>query len=156
MTDTHYTDTGKLLTDLMLAVFRLNGRLLAGGDRLGADMGLTSARWQVLGALEAGPGSAAEVARRMGLRRQSVQRLVDAMVADGLLALSDNPNHKRARLVDMTEQGRARYASIMARHRGWANGLSEGLDPTAIAAGVALVEELARRVGDQDAGEAPR
>jgi DNA-binding MarR family transcriptional regulator len=92
----------------------------------------------------------------MGLRRQSVQRLVDAMVVDGLLTLSENPNHKRARLVDMTEQGRARYASIMARHRSWANGLGEGLDPAAIAAGVALVEELARRVGDQDASEAPR
>jgi DNA-binding MarR family transcriptional regulator len=141
-----YTETGRLTTDLILAVFRLNGRLLAAGDRLGSDLGLTSARWQVLGALESGPGSAAEIARRMGLKRQSVQRLVDAMTADGLLKLADNPHHKRARLVHVTELGRARYAAIMARHLDWANALGEGLDPRTLASAAALAEELTRRL----------
>jgi DNA-binding MarR family transcriptional regulator len=153
MTEQHYTESGRLVTDLMLAIFRLNGRLLAAGDRLGADQGLTSARWQVLGALDAGPGSAAEIARRMGLRRQSVQRLVDVMVADGFLSLSDNPRHKRARLVGMTPLGRARFAAIMERHYGWANTLGTDLEPTRLSAALAVLEALARRVGEQDGAE---
>lgn len=151
-----YTDSGRLVTDLMLAVFRLNGRLLAAGDRLGADLGLSSARWQVLGALDSGPGCAAEIARRMGLRRQSVQRLVDVMVADGLLSLSDNPSHKRARLVGMTELGRARFASVMERHRAWANALGAGLAPADLGRALGLIEDLARRVGEQDEARPPQ
>ena len=39
----------KLLTEIVLLVFRVNGRLLSAGDRLVGDLGLTSARWQMLG-----------------------------------------------------------------------------------------------------------
>jgi hypothetical protein len=43
---------GEALTDLVLEVFRLNGRLLSVGDRMTRPVRQTSARWQVLGALE--------------------------------------------------------------------------------------------------------
>src|SRR5437016_12492641 len=89
------------LTELMLEVFRLNGRLLASGDRLVADIGLSSARWQVLGAIAlAGPHlPVAHIARNMGLTRQAVRRLVNELAADGLVAFATNPHHRRARLV---------------------------------------------------------
>ncbi len=38
-------------TGLVIEVFRMNGDLLAAGDALVGDLGLTSARWQVLGAI---------------------------------------------------------------------------------------------------------
>ena len=41
----------RALTGLVIEVFRLNGDLLAAGDALVGDLGLTSARWQVLGAI---------------------------------------------------------------------------------------------------------
>src|ERR1700704_2902386 len=77
-----------LVTELILEVFRLNGRLLVAGDRLVADLGLTSARWQVLGAvaLAAAPMPVAWIARNMGLTRQAVQRIVNELIADGTLA----------------------------------------------------------------------
>ena len=55
MTAKRHTPGGEALTGLVLAVFRLNGQLLAAGDRLVADLGLTSARWQVLGAIALAP-----------------------------------------------------------------------------------------------------
>ena len=66
------------LTDLILEVFQLNGRLLAAGDALVRDLGLTSARWQVLGAaaMSTVPLPVAYIARNMGQTRQSVQRIV--------------------------------------------------------------------------------
>src|SRR5271166_4204772 len=92
------------ISELILEVFRLNGRLLEAGDALVADIGLTSARWQVLGAvaLSAVPLPVAHIARNMGLARQSVQRLVDEMLADGLVRHAPNPHHRRAKLVLLT------------------------------------------------------
>ncbi len=48
------------------------------GDQLLAEFGLTSARWQVLGAvaLSGAPQPVASIARNMGLTRQAVQRVV--------------------------------------------------------------------------------
>ena len=94
------------LTDLVIDVFRLNGALLASGDALVKDLGLTSARWQVLGAIAFSPVPlpVAHLARNMGLTRQAVQRSVDEMLSDGLVRLDPNPHHRRAMLVTMTER----------------------------------------------------
>src|SRR6266849_7038186 len=106
ITRTH-TPAGKALTDLILEVFRLHGLLLAAGDRLTHPLGLSSARWQVLGAIQiAGePLPVAHIARQMGLTRQSVQRTVDLLAQEGLIAFADNPHHRRAKLVGFTPRG---------------------------------------------------
>lgn len=132
------------ITDLILEVFRLNGALVHAGDGLVADIGLTSARWQVLGAiaLTAQPLSVAGIARTMGLSRQAVLRLVKEMIGDGLLRLAENPHHRRARLVLMTVTGEAVYAAAIARHRPWAEGLARDLDRDAIGTATTLLRAL--------------
>jgi DNA-binding MarR family transcriptional regulator len=70
---------GKAFTELVLETFRFNGRLLLAGDRLAKPLELTSSRWQVLGAIEEKPLTVAQIARKMGLARQNVQRLADAL-----------------------------------------------------------------------------
>jgi DNA-binding MarR family transcriptional regulator len=75
---------GSAFTELILDVFRLNGLLLEAGDRLTHPVGLSSARWQVLGVVEHQPTPVAHVARIMGLTRQSVQQTADALASDGL------------------------------------------------------------------------
>src|ERR671924_1493333 len=99
------------ITDLVLETFRLNGRLLAAGDALVADIGLTSARWQVLGAIALSPVPlpVAHLARNMGLSRQAVQRLANEMERDGLVRFAPNPHHERAKLVQLTPRGNAAY-----------------------------------------------
>jgi len=136
------------LTELILAVFRLNGRLLAAGDALVADIGLTSARWQVLGAvaLAQAPQPVAHIARDMGLTRQSVQRIVDALVAERLLRLKANPHHLRARLVQLTDAGAALHAAASARQLPWANALGDGLDAEALREAAELLRTLEARL----------
>ncbi len=99
------------ITDLILETFRLNGRLLVAGDALVADLRLTSARWQALGAMALSPVPlpVAHIARNMGLTRQAVQRLVNEMERDGLVQFGPNPHHQRARLVFLTARGKAAY-----------------------------------------------
>jgi DNA-binding MarR family transcriptional regulator len=117
------------LTDLILEIFRVNGRLLEVGDDLVAPLGITSARWQVLGAIatSAAPLSVAQVARNMGLARQSVQRLVNEMTGQGLVCLETNPHHQRAKLVTLTEAGRRVFEGAMRRQGRWASKLAQSL-----------------------------
>src|SRR5919108_292005 len=86
------TRGGRAATDMVLTTFRANGVFLAAGDRLVAKEAMTAARWQVLGAvaLAERPLTVAQIARRMGLARQSVHATVRRLVGDGLLELAPN------------------------------------------------------------------
>ena len=107
------------IDELIFEIFRVNDRLLSVGDATVRDFGLTSARWLVLGAiaLSAAPLTVAQIARNMGLTRQAVQRLANEMSSLGLVELRDNPNHRRARVVVLTEAGTAAYESALERWR---------------------------------------
>jgi DNA-binding MarR family transcriptional regulator len=139
-----------LITELILEAFRLNGRLLASGDALVEDLGLTTARWQVLGVVAASlPLPVAHIARNMGLTRQAVQRLVNEMAATGLVRLAPNPHHRRAKLVVLTPRGRKAYDAAMHRQRPWAENLASKLDPKSIAAATATLRALRRRLEEE-------
>ena len=103
--------------DLVVAVFQANGGIKANGDRLVADLGLTASLWQVLDALERSEGeqTVAEIARLMGLRRQSVQRSADILHEQQFVDFVDNPAHKRAQLVRLTAAGRQALTVIHER-----------------------------------------
>jgi DNA-binding MarR family transcriptional regulator len=118
-----HSASGKVFTELVLEVFRFNGRLVFVGDRMTKALGLSTARWQILGAmaLAGKPLTVAEIARNMGLQRQSVQRTVNMLVATGMVATHENPNDQRARLVSFTKKGRAAYEDTIAIQVEWAN-----------------------------------
>ncbi|CAA9561959.1 MAG: Transcriptional regulator, MarR family [uncultured Thermomicrobiales bacterium] len=140
------TPAGATITDLILATFRLNGRLIGAGDQLIRDLGLSSSRWQVLFAVLDRPLPAAGIARHMGLTRQSVQRTVDLLAAEGLVTFADNPYHQRARLVCPTERGRELLREVSCRQADWADRLAEGLDPDELRAAVHLMDTIRRRL----------
>jgi DNA-binding MarR family transcriptional regulator len=129
MSKNTYTPSGRALTDLVLALFRLNNRLLAAGDRLVADLGLTSARWKVLGTIASAdrPQPVAWLARDMGGNRQNVQRIVNDLAKDGLVGFQPNPHHRRAQLVVLTDAGKRAFDDAMRLQAPWINELSEGL-----------------------------
>lgn len=123
------TPAGEALTNLMLDLFRANSLILTDGDRLVAPLGLTSARWQVLGAINAvqSPQPVAWLARNLGANRQNIQRIVSDMEREGLVCFEPNPHHRRAQLVVLTDKGREAYAAAMALQAPWVNDLSQGL-----------------------------
>jgi DNA-binding MarR family transcriptional regulator len=121
------TPAAEALTDLILEVFRVNGDLLTEGNRLTRPYGQSSARWQILGALRNHPHTVAGIARDMGLARQSVQRTADLLAAEGLVAYTDNPAHRRSKLVRLTPLGLEILALISGRQVAWTNELAEAL-----------------------------
>jgi DNA-binding MarR family transcriptional regulator len=148
------TPAGGAVSELIVTIFRLNGRLLAAGDRLVEQFGLTSARWQVLGAvaLSPTPEPVARLARNMGLYRQGVQRIVGDLVVEGFVEMKDNPHHRSAKLVVMTRKGRAAYDSALKAQAPWVNMLGEGLDAKDILNAEKVLDALKRRL-DQSPGE---
>ena len=123
------TPAGEGLTSLILDLFRVNSLLVTTGDRLVARLGLTSARWQVLGAIAAAarPQPVAWLARDMGANRQNIQRIINDLRGQALVTFEANPHHRRAQLVILTDKGKQTFDAAMRLQAPWINSLSEGL-----------------------------
>jgi len=137
---------GAVLTALILETFRLNGRLLAAGDSLTSDLGLSSARWQVMGGIEEAPLPVAQIARNMGLTRQAVQRVANVLADEGLVEFAENPNHRRAKLVRLTTEGKAALEEIHRRQVEWSNRLAAGLSAETIEEALTVLQTLRERL----------
>ena len=123
------TPAGEALTDLMLDLFRATSLILTAGDRLVASLGLTSARWQILGAIVSAerPQPVSWLARDLGANRQNVQRIINDLHKDGLVAFETNPHHRRAQLVVLTDKGKWAFDAAMDLQAPWVNELADGL-----------------------------
>lgn len=121
-----HTPEGSLLTDIILETFKLNGLLISEGDKLIKDLGLTSARWKILGALsnQSGLMTVSDIARMMGQSRQAVQRVSNEMIKDGLLVTQDNPNHQRAKFLKLTSDGKDAFIQAMQKQAPWVNAIA--------------------------------
>ena len=118
------SDAGDAVSKLVVDVFRLNGLLIAVGDAMAEPSGQTTARWRVLAAIGEAPLTVAQIARAWWLTRQSVQRVADVLVKDGLAAYEANPSHRRAKLLRITPAGLSALREIRLRQRTWAESLS--------------------------------
>ena len=148
------TPAGDALTELVLATFALNGRFLSVAEELARPAGLTAARWQVLGAVLREPRTVAGIARVMGLARQSVQRLADRLVEQGLAEYRDNPAHRRAKLLAATGAGLDAVRAIHPEQVAWADRVTADVDVADLRQALATVERILERL-DPDRGAAP-
>jgi DNA-binding MarR family transcriptional regulator len=151
MTGPQVPAAASAVTALILEVFRFNGRLLAAGDKLVAGLGLTSARWQVLGAiaLSSTAEPVARLARNMGLTRQGVQRVVNELAKEGMVELRANPHHRRANLVVLTARGRAIFDQSMRLQTPWAETLAEGIEASDLVSATRTIQSLRERLERQ-------
>ena len=117
------------VTEIMLAIFRINGRLLEKGDALVETLGIASAQWQVLGAVSLAekPLSAPQIAEAMGITRQGVQKQLNRMLRENLFEKRPNPHHEKSSLYWPTPKGQRVYSEAMRREALWARRLAEDL-----------------------------
>jgi DNA-binding MarR family transcriptional regulator len=121
------TPEQELLSGIAKTTFRLNGQFLTVGEGLARPVGLTAAWWQVLGAVLKDPLPVAGIARDIGITRQSVQRVADILVQQGLAEYQPNPAHRRAKLLRPTDQGRGAVRRIGPAHAALAERLAKEL-----------------------------
>jgi DNA-binding MarR family transcriptional regulator len=140
--------TPELLSRTALAVFRVHGQIQEVAEELARPVGLTAARWQVLGAVLHEPLSVAGIARVMGLTRQSVQRIADLLVAAGLAEYQPNPAHRRAKLLRATDDGLAAVRRISPAHHVVADQLAKLLGTAEFARVTESIERLTVALAD--------
>lgn len=141
------------LSDAALTSFRLNGQFLAVAEELARPSGLTAARWQVLGAVLQEPLTVAGIARVMGITRQSVQRIADLLVEQGLGEYRPNPAHRRAKLLACTPAGYDAVDLIGPGHGAFAGRLAEQLGIDELASTLAAMHRLSEALEELGAPE---
>ena len=82
----------------------------------------------------------------MGGNRQNVQRIVNDLAADGLVAFQPNPHHRRAQLVILTDKGKEAFSAAMDVQTPWINRLADGLRVADIEATHKVISTLRRRL----------
>lgn len=132
--------------DLLLALFQLHGEVLHAADAMSADLGSSGARWQVMNVVARRPMTVSQIARRLSLARQSVQRTVGALRAEGVVTLQPNPDDRRAPLVLLTPHGLALQAALSRRQAVWADECLRGVEAEELTAVADRLRDLTDRI----------
>jgi DNA-binding MarR family transcriptional regulator len=130
--------------NLAVAIFETNGLLVDTGNGLVRHAGLTTALWQVLGALGYSPSPlpVAHIARNMGLTRQAVQRVVDLLIERGFVCPQSNPHHQRAKLIVLTPTGRIALSEAEAAVAPLDRMVLDRIGADRISAAIAVLREM--------------
>jgi DNA-binding MarR family transcriptional regulator len=134
--------TADLIPLLVADVYHLAGAFGRSGSRIAKKVGQTQTRWQVLSVISDRPGTVAQIARRLGLARQSVQRTADQLIRLRLAQYVDNPDHKTSPLVEISAQGKKTLA-LLTREAAKSNlELSAAFTSAELAAALRVIRQL--------------
>lgn len=138
----------EILTEVILSTFRVNALLLEKGNELVEPLGLTSARWQVIGAIAMSgrPLTCPQVAMAMGISRQGALKQLDLAHERGLLLSKENPNHDRSPLYELTDRGKKSFEKAMKRQTIWAGSLVQGISEADLRVTLEVLRALEARL----------
>lgn len=108
-------------------MFAAQSALLRHGDAANARFGQTSARWRILLYVSLGQTSVAGIARSTGYSRQAVQRLANALIAEGALEAVRDLVDRRRRVLALTPSGEHVLGGMERSFESWSARLLEQL-----------------------------
>lgn len=141
---------GEAYTKLILTVLRFWSSVDRHGRAITEPFGQTPARWQVLGGIWGAPRTVPQIARRMGLTRQSVQRVANALEDEGLAVFLSNPEHQRSPLLSLTDRGTEVIEGIDEAQVRWSNQTAEGLSSDEMRSAAHVLQEITKRLDDTE------
>ncbi len=110
------TIAGQAIEDLIVEIVATFFLLRAEGMRIGVVSSSGEGYWSVLRLLKVhGPQTVPQLARYRYVPRQSVQKLANEMLKDGVIELINNPAHKRSKFLRLTLQGEAVFKEMSDR-----------------------------------------
>ena len=130
-----------LLIDVMA---RLHGRLRSSFASAREGSGLSDMEQTVLSAVTEAKSAPTvpQIGRSLGHPRQVIQRAATTLAEKGLIALTDNPGHKRAQLLMPTPAGQSVQAQANARAEAIAASLFHTVDPAEVRQANALLGSI--------------
>jgi DNA-binding MarR family transcriptional regulator len=154
--------TADEIASLVVAVYDTASALRRLGDAEAGVAGQSQARWQVMNVISEGDWTVPRIARRLGVQRQSVQRLVDRLRDESLVVLEPNPDHATSPLVRLTDPGTELLVEINDVADRWHRSIASAANAATLrqtveflgwlrdAAEASRVEHLAAPDGDND------
>jgi DNA-binding MarR family transcriptional regulator len=142
---------------LMADVYELAGLSRRTSAAIAKELGQTVARWHVLSVVSAGPCTVPAIARRLGLSRQGVQRVVGDLLAAHLLQAAPNPDHARSPLLTLTNRGQIVIEQLTQRSDATRGRLLQQVHITAedLAAARTTLRALVQSLAASDRTSAP-
>jgi DNA-binding MarR family transcriptional regulator len=143
-----YLSRGSSVNELLRQCYSLNRSLVSLASQLTEGTGISGAQWGVLSALnqDGQLRTVAETARRMGMARQSVQRVADLLADNDWVRFVSNPEDKRARLVEVTAKGRALLRRLEKRQLDWITAMTSDHSDAEFAAAARLLRDLRLKI----------
>lgn len=111
------------------------------GEAIAARQSQTQGRWQAMWTIEEVPLTVPQIARRLGMTRQNIQRVASELVERDLATFVPNPDHKTSQLLQLTATGR----STLDRLNSTANRWHQAILATFTADDVASLRRLLER-----------
>lgn len=112
-----FGDLDPQVEQVVSALGRLNRRMNVAYGRQVADLGISNAEWEVLKTLvlagapyRMGPG---ELAKRLGLTPAAMTHRIDRMAGEGLVTRDRDENNRVRVIVELTDEGRAKWQEAM-------------------------------------------
>ena len=147
---TRRTPKAELLRQFLLEMLELQGQLARHAEGMTAEYSQTPARWKVLTAAGCDLRTVPQIARRMGMTRQGVQRIANQLVEDGLAAFATNPHHRSSPVLELTAEGTAVDDAICEAHAEWSNGVARRLDAAKLEAAIKTFGTLTALLGESE------
>ncbi len=89
----------------------------------------------------------------MGANRQNVQRIVNDLEKEGLVAFHSNPHHRRAQLVVLTDKGRQTFDAAMRCKPPGSTGFRKGFRSRTLKRRHTVVKALRNKLEGNGDGE---
>jgi DNA-binding MarR family transcriptional regulator len=121
-----------LISLIIADIYQLAGDLRERGDGIARAVGQTQARWQVISAASDAPKTVPQIARRLGVTRQNVQRIADRLKQERFASFEDNPDHRGSPYLVLSPRGRAALEQLTRAAEAHHAALAMKLDARAI------------------------
>ncbi|GAB4182306.1 MAG: hypothetical protein Fur006_18020 [Coleofasciculaceae cyanobacterium] len=140
---TKRTEAGQAIEDLIIEIVATFFLLRAEGMRIGVVSPSGEGYWSVLRLLKInGPQTVPQLARYRYVPRQSVQKLANEMLKDGVIELVNNPAHKRSKLLRLTSRGDIVFQEMSDRIAKLAETLAKQQDAAQLQNAADVVKKL--------------
>ena len=140
-------ERGRALHLLFVEVYRLQGCLAAIADQVHEQAGMGTPQRRVMKILEKEiVATVPRVALALGISRQSVQKTVNTLIIDGYVRNTDNPMHKRSKLLELTEAGQQALALARENEAKIIEQVLPDLDAGDASQAAVLLEKIRKRI----------
>lgn len=132
-------------------VFELAGLFRGHGEAIAQTVGQTQARWQVMSAASGTRLTVPQIARRLGVTRQNVQRIADLLVRENWAGFEPNPDHRASPHLVLNKRGQTVLAQLSKAAGGGHAKLARRLAGTDIGAIHRGLRRLVEAMNDETA-----